>query len=149
MERNKWAKRFLHLAKQTSEWSKDPSTKIGAACIDSETGAVLSLGYNGFPRGVADLKERYEDRPTKYKYIVHAEMNAIYNACLNGVNLKGSTLYIYGLPPCSECAKGIIQVGIRKIVIERIDNPERWKDSCELSYSLLEEAGVELIEIDV
>ena len=98
----------MELARQISSWSKDPSKKIGAVVI-GENGQVLAQGYNGFPRGVKDTEERYNNRETKYNYIVHAEMNAIYNASWNGVSLKDATIYIYGLPCCHECAKGIIQ----------------------------------------
>ena len=62
--------------------------------------------------------DRYNVREEKYKYVVHGEMNCIYNACNSGVSLNGATLYVTGLPVCSECAKGIIQVGIKKVVME-------------------------------
>lgn len=107
----KWDKRYLELAREVASWSKDPSKKIGAIAVGSK-GQVLSQGYNGFPRGIDDSKRRYEDRAIKYKYVVHAEMNVIYNATYNGISLDGATLYVYGLPVCSECAKGIIQTGI-------------------------------------
>ena len=68
---NKWDIRYMELARQISTWSKDPSKKIGAVVV-SKTGQVLAQGYNGFPRGVTDSKERYEDREVKYKYVVHA-----------------------------------------------------------------------------
>ena len=70
----KWDLRYLNLAKQVSEWSKDPSSKIGAVAI-GDKGQVLAQGYNGFPRGIDDSDDRYNDRPTKYKYIVDAEMS--------------------------------------------------------------------------
>ncbi len=76
---NKWDKRYISLAREISKWSKDPSSKIGAVAVGSQ-GQVLAQGYNGFPRGIKDSKARYIDRPTKYKYIVHAEMNEIYTA---------------------------------------------------------------------
>ena len=140
---NKWDQRFIDLAKQISTWSKDPSTKIGAVAVGSK-GQILSQGYNGFPRGIADTEERYNDRPTKYKYVVHAEMNVIYNATYNGVSLDGATLYVYGLPVCSECAKGIIQVGIKRVVIYTdSDVPEIWNEMYNLSWSMFIESGVE------
>lgn len=140
---NKWDQRFIDLAKQISTWSKDPSTKIGAVAVGSKS-QILSQGYNGFPRGVADTEERYNDRPTKYKYVVHAEMNVIYNATFAGVSLDGATLYVYGLPVCSECAKGIIQVGIKRVVIYTdSDVPEIWNEMYNLSWSMFIESGVE------
>ena len=138
---NKWNDRYLALAKQVAEWSKDPSRKIGAVAV-GDKGQILSQGYNGFPRGVDDSQERYNDRPTKYKLVVHAEMNVIYNATYNGVSLDGSTLYVHGLPCCSDCAKGIIQVGIKKVVMPNQHIPEEWLESWKLSRSIFDEAGV-------
>ena len=88
---NKWDLRYLKLAEEVSSWSKDPSSKIGAIAVGNK-GQVLAQGYNGFPRGVIDKPEYYLDRETKYKYVVHAEMNVIYNATYNGVSLDGATM---------------------------------------------------------
>jgi dCMP deaminase len=146
---SKWNLRFLYLAKQTASWSKDPSTQVGAGAINPDTGAILSVGYNGFPRHIDDDPKRYEDRDTKYKYIVHAEMNAIFNANYNGVSLNGSHVYIWPLPPCIECAKGMIQCGVKKIVFPMNFIPQRWNDSCEIAHQVLEEAGVKVVTIYV
>ena len=137
----KWDKRYLDLAYAVSKWSRDPSTQIGAVAVGSK-GQVLSQGYNGFPRGIKDTKERYEDRETKYKLIVHAEQNLIYNATYNGVSLDGSTLYVTGLPVCSECAKGVIQVGIKRVVMPHLDDMKTWKESWDLTVCMFREAGV-------
>ena len=138
-----WSKRYLNLAKEVSTWSKDPSRKIGAIAVGSK-GQILSQGYNGFPRGIDDTLERYNDRETKYKYVVHAEMNVIYNATFNGVSLDGASLYVYGLPVCSECAKGIIQVGIKNVIIFTDDVvPEIWTEMYNLSWSMFIESGVQ------
>ena len=141
---NKWDKRYLALAKEISTWSKDPSTQVGAVTVGSKK-EVLSQGFNGFPRGINDSAERYNDRQTKYKFVVHAEMNAIYNATYSGTSLDGATLYVYGLPICSECAKGIVQVGIKKVVIEKSKELDNWNDSLKLSQAMFIEAGVELV----
>lgn len=143
----KWDERYMSLAKEVSTWSKDPSSKIGAVAI-GDKGQVLSQGYNGFPRGIEDTKTRYDNRETKYKYVVHAEMNVIYNATYNGVSLNGATLYVYGLPVCSDCAKGIIQVGIKKVVVPRMDIPEVWKESWQRTTQMFNEAGVKWSMID-
>ena len=137
-----WGDKYIHLAKEISTWSKDPSTKVGAVVI-GEHGQLLSQGYNGFPRGIKDSEERLNNRERKYELVVHAEMNAIYNASLTGVSLRGSTLYVYGLPICNECAKGIIQVGIQKVVAMRpqIYNSE-WDKSNKNAESLFREAEV-------
>ncbi|MDB3869946.1 dCMP deaminase family protein [Candidatus Thioglobus sp.] len=141
---NKWDQRYLALAKEVSTWSKDPSTQVGAVTVGSKK-EVLSQGFNGFPRGIKDSDERYNDRETKYKLVVHAEMNAIYNATYSGTSLDGATLYVYGLPICSECAKGIIQVGIKKVVVEKSKELDNWNESVQLSKKMFDEAGVELI----
>ena len=92
-----WHQRYIDLAKTTASWSKDPSRKIGAVII-GENNQIVSLGYNGFPRGIEDTEERLNDRETKYKYIVHAEMNAIYNAIHNNASTVGCSSYVTGLP---------------------------------------------------
>jgi dCMP deaminase len=139
---NKWDKRYTELAKNVSTWSKDPSKRIGAVAIGHK-GQVLSQGYNGFPRGVEDAPERYQYRQAKYALVVHAEMNAIYNACHNGVSLDGSTMYVSGLPVCSECAKGIVQVGVKRVVMQCDDIPPKWADSFITTKKIFEEAGVD------
>jgi len=143
----KWDIRYMKLAQEVSTWSKDPSSQIGAVAI-APTGQVLSQGYNGFPRGISDQIERYTNREIKYDFIVHAEMNCIYNASFNGVSLKGSTIYVYGLPICNECAKGIIQVGIKKVVMNPLpENRNHWEESCQLAKKMLAEAEIEYEEI--
>lgn len=139
----KWDVRYIELAYKVSEWSKDPSTKIGCVVV-GDKGQVLAQGYNGFPRGIEDSEERLDNRETKLKYVVHGEMNAIYNACYNGISLEGSTMYVTGLPTCSDCAKGVIQVGIKRVVWPKeLENVEkRWKESIELTMSMFDEAGV-------
>ena len=137
-----WGNRYRDLAKEISTWSKDPSTQVGAVIIGKD-GQVLTQGYNGFPRRIRDTEERWADRERKYELVVHAEMNAIYNASLTGVSLKDATLYVYGLPICNECAKGIIQVGIKKVIATRpkIYNSE-WDKSNKLAEAIFAEAEV-------
>ena len=144
-----WGNKYIHLAKEISTWSKDPSTQVGAVVVGCD-GQILSQGFNGFPRGIKDSDERLNDRIVKYELVVHAEMNAIYNASLNGVSLKDSVLYVYGLPVCNECAKGIIQCGIKKVVAMRpqIYNSE-WDKSNKNAEALFREADVMyLIDIE-
>ena len=144
---HKWDYRYLELARNISTWSKDPSRQIGAVAIGSK-GQVLAQGFNGFPRGISDSEERYQDRKTKYKYVVHAEMNCIYNASYSGVSLDGSSMYVWGLPVCSECAKGIVQVGVNRVIMPLQDIPESWMDSWRLSQDLFDEAGIKWDFID-
>jgi len=106
-------------------------------------GQILSQGYNGFPRGVEDSQERLHDRETKYKFVVHAEQNCIYNATLNGTSLNGADLYVHGLPVCSECAKGVIQVGIKRVFIcHPADIAPIWHDAYKFTSMMFKEAGV-------
>lgn len=144
MNDDKWNTRYMNIAKEVSSWSQDPSTKVGSVIVGTQ-GQIISQGYNGFPRGVADGKGRYHDRSVKYKLIVHAEANAIYNAIHSGASTVGSTIYVHGLHICHECAKAIIQTGISKIVLDSkpLDDP-RWKESAEYSLMMLKEANVEV-----
>lgn len=145
---NKWHNRFINLAKEVSSWSKDPSTAVGCVYVNDKK-QILSVGFNGLPRGIKDSDEILNNKELKYKYIVHAEQNGIYNACFNGVTLNGSTVYVYGLPVCSDCAKGIIQVGVCTVVIQKPNmeiNP-KWADSWTTSIQMFNEAGITLILI--
>ena len=146
---NKWDKRYMGIAREVSTWSKDPSRQIGAVAV-GEKGQILAQGYNGFPRGIKDSEERYSDREKKYKYVVHAEMNCIYNASWNGVSLNNSIFYVYGLPVCSECAKGLIQVGVKKVVVQvpnQISIPIHWLKHEKTTKELFREAGIEYAKL--
>ena len=135
----KWNVRFLDLARFIAAWSKDPSTKVGAVLVRPDR-TIAAVGFNGFPRGVLDHAERYDDRPTKYEMVVHAELNALLSS---RESLEGYTLYVTPLPPCSQCASAIIQRGIRKVVIAMSrDLPQIWKDKWKISSTMLSEAGV-------
>lgn len=140
---NKWDNRYLNLAKEVSTWSKDPSTQVGAVAI-GEMGQVLAQGYNGFPRGVNDSLERYNDKEVKYRYVVHAEMNCIYNATFTEASLNNATMYVWGLPVCNECAKGLAQVGVKRVVSPKTiaDVPDKWKISAINTVDLLKEVGI-------
>lgn len=140
---DKWDYRFMRVAREISTWSKDPSKQIGAVAVNADR-RILATGYNGFPKGIEDIPERYEDRSIKYDLVVHAEMNCIYNATFNGISLKDATLYVFGLPVCHDCAKGIIQVGINKIVMSMDDIPQKWLDSFEKSRRMFDEANVDV-----
>lgn len=132
-----WDERFLGLAQLVATWSKDPRTKVGAVLVN-ETKQVLSVGYNGFPRGVFDLSERYDDRPTKLMFVAHAERNALDN-CFT--DTRGSTLYVT-LPPCNECVKSIIQKGVKRIV--SLTSDARPQDNSDVAMQMLTEAGIQL-----
>jgi len=139
---DKWDARYIGMAKEVSTWSKDPSTQIGAVTVGSK-GEILSTGYNGFPRHIHDDEARYANREFKYAHVVHAEENCIFNACRSGISLLDSTMYVYGLPCCSNCAKGIIQVGISRVIMKGDPFNERWRASVELTIAMFTEAKVE------
>ena len=136
-----WDARFMALASHCAEWSKDPSTKVGAVIVD-DLRIPQALGYNGFPRGVDDSPEKYADREVKLPRVVHAELNAILNA--NG-SVRGSSLYVT-LPPCSSCACAIIQAGIRRVVLSRpgAEVAPHWREQWRISEEMFNEAGVEV-----
>lgn len=133
----KWDLRFIDLADYISTWSRDPSRKVGAVIVRPDK-TVASLGFNGFPRGVEDTEDRYNDRDTKYKFVCHAEANAILTA---NERLHGYTLYVSPLYPCHECAKMIIQSGITRVVTRPII-PGSWSESNQFAEIMFNEAKV-------
>ena len=149
----KWDRRFLELAKHVAQWSKDPSTKVGAVLVDKNK-VVVGTGYNGFPRGVEDTEERLQNREMKYKLVVHAEANAIYVA---GDKARGASLYVwpaFALPDiCHECCKAAIQAGVREVIAslstpENAERAKRWNDSILIAKLMCDEAGLEYRMID-
>ena len=138
---SKWDERYLDLAKMVSGWSKDPSTKCGAVIVRPDN-RIVSLGYNGFPPGVAD-DWRLEDRSYKYEMIIHCEVNALVSA---KQSVEGCILYTYPFISCSRCAAIMIQAGIYCNVAPVCTDP-RWIENLALSRSLYLEAGVEVVEL--
>lgn len=132
--------KFLPDARAAMGKSKDRSTQVGAVVIDDDYNVRIS-GYNGMPRGVDDAVEARHVRPTKYLYFSHAEENCIAQAARVGVSLKGCTLLVTSLFPCSTCARLIIQSGIKKVVAPYMDNP-RWNEQAIAAFEILVEAGV-------
>ena len=137
----KWDVRFLELAKQIASWSKDPSTQVGCVVVGPDR-EIRSTGFNGLPRGIEDSEERLNNREMKYPLICHAEENAIMHAARIGMSLKECTAYVTW-PPCTRCARSLIQAGISNIVYpDNIEIPERWAPDFELSIQIFEEAGI-------
>ena len=135
---DKWDHRFLGLAKHISNWSKDPSTQVGAVITHTRSKRVVSMGFNGFPAGVEDTRERLDDRGTKYEMVVHAEQNALMFA---GDRAEGCTLYVHPLPPCARCAVMIIQAGIKRVVCDQPDfDHQRWGEAAKIADTLFREA---------
>ena len=150
IQSEKWCVRFLHLASTVAKWSKDPSTKVGAVIV-TEEGDPVSFGFNGFPKGVCEHPERL-DRPQKYDFSEHAERNAIY---LSRRDLRNTVMFVTCLP-CCDCTRGIIQAGIRTLVVDRdyyksikdgssILTPD-FKRQKENTRVMLKEAGVNVID---
>ena len=141
---SRWTINYLRLAKHIAGWSKDPSTRCGAVAVGKH-GQILSQGYNGFPRGVIDDASRLNDRNQKYKFTIHAEMNCIFNASLTGVSLEGADLYVYGLPVCDNCAKGVVQVGFKRVFMcypAAMEERREWIESYKTSREMFVEAGL-------
>ena len=141
-----WDEYFMGVALLAAQRSKDPSTQVGA-CIVDENNRILSTGYNGFPKGCSD-----DDFPwnrdeslgeTKYQFVVHAELNAILNT--RGKSLVGSRVYV-GLFPCNECAKSIIQAGIREVIY--LSDKYADTQSTVNSKRMLAAAGVKLTKLE-
>jgi dCMP deaminase len=134
-----WDHRFLDMAALVATWSKDPSTKVGAVITRGKF--VVSLGFNGHPAGIEDSAPRLQDRETKYRTIIHAELNAILSA---RQPLDGCTLYVVPFMPCSNCGAVIVQSGIKRVVTLE-NNNERWAESFEITRTIFAEAGIDLV----
>ena len=138
-----WDEYFMGVAMLAALRSKDPSTQVGA-CIVSPENIIISTGYNGMPKGCNDDEFPWDrtGEDTKYPYVVHAELNAILNA--HGRDLRGSRIYV-ALFPCNECAKAIIQSGIREIYYlsdKYADTP-----TTKASKRMLDAAGVRYVQL--
>ena len=134
-----WDESFMGVASLSSLRSKDPNTRVGA-CIVSDDKRIISIGYNGFPRGISDDEFPWNNDlgliDSKYAYVVHAEANAILNAT---TSVKNTTIYVT-LFPCHECVKLVIQSGIKKIVFA--DNKYQDTESHKAAIKMLDAAGI-------
>ena len=140
---NKWDQRFLRIAHEVSSWSRDPGTTVG--CVLVKNRRILSTGYNGFPVGLSDSLDLYQDREYKLAVTVHAEANAIINAAKNGAVTDGSTAYVT-FPPCSQCAAALIQAGVSEVICPNPANaPDRWRAIFMLANEMLNDAGVTVL----
>ena len=141
-----WDDYFMGVALLAAERSKDPNTQVGACIVDKEN-RILSTGYNGFPHGCSDDAFPWgrdgAEGETKYPFVVHAELNAILNA--SGKSLNDSKLYV-ALFPCNECAKAIIQSGVKEVVY--LSDKYRDTPSVKASRRMLEAAGIKLARIN-
>ena len=139
-----WDEYFMKIAELARSKSKDRSTQVGAVIVGNGH-AILSMGYNGFPRGVNDdVDSRYE-RPDKLLFTEHAERNAIFSAL-------GSTIYVTGGGvPCADCSRAVIQAGITTVIgmNHTFEGKGPWADSCLAGKTMLQEAGVKIVLLDV
>lgn len=138
-----WDEYFMGIAFLSSMRSKDPSTQVGA-CIVDEDNKIIGIGYNGFPIGISDDEIPWDKNgdflDTKYPYVVHAELNAILNSIKS---LKNCTIYVTHFP-CNECAKAIVQSGIKKVIY--FSEKHKIQDTVKASKLIFDKANVEVVQ---
>ena len=137
-----WDDYFMTMVYLASTRSKDEHTKVGAVIVD-DLNIIMSVGYNSFVRGINDCVSERQERPEKYFWFEHAERNAIYNA---GRELRECRMYTNGVP-CMDCARGIVQVGIKEVIVDSTwneDNKAKWEDHAVRTLQMFEESGVSI-----
>ncbi len=141
-------KKLLKVAYDKARESTNPSTQNAAILFDDE-GNIINSEFNSFPRNVAETKERQSDKAIRYKYSIHAERNVLYSAARKGIKTEGLTM-VCPWATCSDCAQAIIQTGIKKLVTHKqaLERSGHWEENIELAFSMLREAGVEIIIFD-
>ena len=135
--------KFIPDAEAARGRSKDRSTKVGAVVIDDDFNVRIS-GYNGMPRGVDDDVDARHERPLKYMWTAHAEENCVAQAARIGVSLKGCTILLTSLFPCTTCSRLIIQAGIKRVFAPQVCANTRWDEQAAIALEMLHEAGVEV-----
>lgn len=143
MTLTKWDRRFLELAQLVAGWSKDPSTQCGAVIVRQDR-TVAGVGFNGFPRGIEDMRGRLLDREFKLAVVIHAEENALLHV---REPVAGCTVYTHPLLPCPRCAAKLIQAGIVRVVAPKTQREECAGLPLNLTRELFCEAGVKLVEV--
>jgi len=145
----KWSSRLLKMAYEVSSWSKDESTKVGSV-ITTENGSPISWGFNGIPMGINDDVPERNIRPAKYKWVAHAEVNAMDLAPIG--DLTNCVMFVTHFP-CSTCARSIIQKKIKTILVDENNMPavmpERWREDTEIAMEMLKEAEIEIIPVRI
>lgn len=137
MKREKWDKRLMSMAELVAGWSKDPSMKVG--CVIANNKHVVSIGFNGLPKGMDD--ELVNDKERKLRYVIHAEENALLSIAPSVLH---TTAYIWPIPPCPSCASKLVQAGVNRIVIINPPDKERIKYHLDEVSELLNTCGVDL-----
>jgi dCMP deaminase len=149
-----WTEYFLNIANQVKLKSKDKYTQIGVVLVGEEN-EIVSTGYNSFPRGINDYIPERQERPEKYFWFAHAELNSIVNAARIGVSTKNTTMYMTCGIPCCDCAQAIINAGVNMIICNSVSvvsgkqhlaKGEHWEETYKRSRQMFEEAGVDVVE---
>lgn len=139
-----WDKKFIELTEFISNWSKDNKRKVGAIIVDDDN-RILSVGYNGIPQGCDDDNESRYIKPKKNFFFEHAERNAIYSCAKNGQSCKDKIMYVTWYP-CCDCARAIIQSGIKTLVCKEPDwYDDSWGESFRFSKEMLYESNINVI----
>lgn len=137
-----WDDYFMTMVYLASTRSKDEHTKVGAVIVN-DLNVVMSMGYNSFVRGINDYVPARHERPEKYFWFEHSERNAIYNATRD---LRGCRMYTNGVP-CMDCGRGIVQVGIKEVIVDETwneDNKAKWEEHATRTLEMFDEAGVKV-----
>jgi dCMP deaminase len=144
MKRDK-ALKYLKLAFYQAElFSKDPNTKVAAILLSHDTHIVLSTGYNGMPRGMDDNNPARWQRPSKYFYVSHAEMNSLCSAARHGTAVENA-IAVVTMFPCCDCAKALIQAGIKTIITIKPDlETPKWGEQFKISMEMFHEVGIQV-----
>jgi dCMP deaminase len=147
MTTQSWDEKHMGLARYLTSWGKDRSRNVACVIVGPDQ-EIRSTGYAGMPRGLDDTKEERHQRPAKYKWVAHAEANAVYNAARVGIPVGGCTIYVPWYP-CVDCAKAIIQSGIKRLVATEPnwDDPI-WGADFKIVKEMLEELGPDIIKVD-
>ncbi len=137
-----WDEYFKEMAALVSKKSKDINTNIGAVIVGPNN-EVRSTGYNSFPRGLNDNIPERQERPEKYFFLEHSERNAIYNAARVGTPTEGCRIFLNCAIPCADCARAIIQAGIKEVIITSFSSHSpKWEESAARSMQMFTESGV-------
>ncbi len=144
-----WDAYYLNLCRHVAARSKDPNTQIGCVVV-GKAHEIRTTGYNSFPRGIKDDIPERRTRPTKYLWMEHAERNAIYNAARAGTSTEGCSIYV-DIMPCMDCARAIVQAGIREVVIAKermsVYSSEYYDEHFKMVEVLFGEAGVTIRQV--
>lgn len=141
-----WDQYFMTMAYLVAMKSKDESTHCGSVIVD-DMNHIISTGYNSFVRSINDNIPERQLRPEKYMWFEHGERNAIYSAAYRGIKTKGCKIYVTGVP-CCDCARAIIQAGIKEVIVEKREEfGKEWDESCSVTLQMFKEANIKLREM--